>query len=442
MKAFEEPAAVEQVLDFDDNFTMNTDIFAKPTKPADPPKEALKLIPKKEIVPTSGAGGKDLKGKAGVPDDGFEINYEDDGVFRLKQPMKMAKKTPVDPKAADRIKKLLFGSTTGSFVNSWAQGFIFSDKETLKYCLIQKEGGPCGPIATVQAHMTKHLFFLRDRRDITRTAQVTCLMGALTDILWRVRNETFTFYFVNPSHYRQVAKAVPVSISDCEYDIVKLPTKEALYNQLVGMHEAFIGEFNNGILMFLYALLLTKGPEKILQEVDSPECPLIGHHGQANQEMVNLMISGVASSNCFDYVQDLGDGMVLKGITTQCEVGFLTISESYKHLTVGKFLKNPKYPAWVIQAFGHYLSVFSKTRDCLESAPKQWDLYYFDQLDRYDKEKRITVTFDQKKAAAIERDAELLKEDGDPGKESQVDCIFKTKWHGLLLDWNDSVPIL
>ncbi len=41
---------------------------------------------------------------------------------------------------------------------------------------------------------------------------------------------------------------------------------------------------------------------------------MLNEHGYASQEIVNLMLTGKAKSNCFDGDMDLGDDYVLKGI--------------------------------------------------------------------------------------------------------------------------------
>lgn len=45
-----------------------------------------------------------------------------------------------------------------------------------------------------------------------------------------------------------------------------------------------------------------------------PDSPLIGNHGHCTQELVNLFITGIASSNCFDGDKFIDDDMKIKGI--------------------------------------------------------------------------------------------------------------------------------
>ena len=55
------------------------------------------------------------------------------------------------------INQLLFKNGKGHLHDSWKQGFFFD--ENIKYGIYQKQGGPCGILATVQAFFLKHLLF-------------------------------------------------------------------------------------------------------------------------------------------------------------------------------------------------------------------------------------------------------------------------------------------
>ena len=57
---------------------------------------------------------------------------------------------------ANGLRTLLFGDRQKSFNAAWSsQGFPFH--ETLKYGLVQHEGGPCGVLATVQGFLLAEL---------------------------------------------------------------------------------------------------------------------------------------------------------------------------------------------------------------------------------------------------------------------------------------------
>jgi hypothetical protein len=62
---------------------------------------------------------------------------------------------------------------------------------------------------------------------------------------------------------------------------------------------------------------------------------VIGSYGHCNQELVNLLLTGRATSNVFDGTKLIGDsGITLKGIAQQSEVGYLTHLESLRYCQV------------------------------------------------------------------------------------------------------------
>lgn len=74
---------------------------------------------------------------------------------------------------------------------------------------------------------------------------------------------------------------------------------------------------------------------------------------------MNLLLCGQAVANVFDGRMDLGGGMFLKGISTNVEVGFLTLLESLNFCKVGQHLKCPKWPIWVVGSESHYTVLFA-----------------------------------------------------------------------------------
>jgi hypothetical protein len=92
---------------------------------------------------------------------------------------------------------------------------------------------------------------------------------------------------------------------------------------------------------------------------------LIGRFGHSNQEIVNLVLFGKATSNVFDGDKDLGDGMILHGVPLRVSdddaglpIGLLSELESLRYVTVGDRLKNPKFPVWLIGSPSHYTLLF------------------------------------------------------------------------------------
>ncbi|MQL94040.1 hypothetical protein Taro_026692 [Colocasia esculenta] len=71
------------------------------------------------------------------------------------------------------------------------------------------------------------------------------------------------------------------------------------------------------------------------------------------QEIINLLLCGEAVDNIFDGNTSV-DGMLLRGIRG-AEIGFLTLLEVNGHCKVGKFLKGPRCPMWVVGSGNHYM---------------------------------------------------------------------------------------
>lgn len=67
---------------------------------------------------------------------------------------------PVDQRTAMELKEVLLGSTLHCFSVEWRnQGFLFAETHDLGYGIVQKKGGPCGVLASVQAFVLKKLLF-------------------------------------------------------------------------------------------------------------------------------------------------------------------------------------------------------------------------------------------------------------------------------------------
>ena len=110
-----------------------------------------------------------------------------------------------------------------------------------------------------------------------------------------------------------------------------------VYEAVYSCKSEFLGQSNSGYTLLLYSCILTKGVETICQEMDSCESPLIGNHGHCNQELVNLFITGRATTNVFNGVKSLSEGadkVELKGIAQQAQFGFLTVFETLGYVEV------------------------------------------------------------------------------------------------------------
>lgn len=137
--------------------------------------------------------------------------------------------------------------------------------------------------------------------------------------------------------------------------------------------------------------------------MDFENCSLVGQHGYCSQELINLLTIGKAISNTFDHEIEL-DGKVLKGISGPCDVGLLSLFEHYDSIKVGRFLKCPRFPVWIICSESHFSVLFScemslcdlnngegGTAEVVAGPITAFDLFYFDGLARQDKVIRLSI---------------------------------------------------
>lgn len=70
-----------------------------------------------------------------------------------------------------------------------------------------------------------------------------------------------------------------------------------------------------GVLLFVYSLLLTRGISGIHEDMDDDSANLTGQFGHCSQELLNLLLTGHATSNVVDGSVPMGDtGLTLKGV--------------------------------------------------------------------------------------------------------------------------------
>lgn len=56
----------------------------------------------------------------------------------------------------------------------------------------------------------------------------------------------------------------------------------------------------HGVVCLVYSVILTKGIDNIINEMDIKDNALLTEHGYASQELINVMLVGRASSNVFN----------------------------------------------------------------------------------------------------------------------------------------------
>ena len=85
-----------------------------------------------------------------------------------------------------------------------------------------------------------------------------------------------------------------------------------------------------GVILLVYSVLLTKGLVNIVGEKDMEDNTLINELGYASQELINLMLTGMATSNAHDGDIEVDETIVLRGVHRPSEIGYLTFFEHFE----------------------------------------------------------------------------------------------------------------
>jgi len=129
-----------------------------------------------------------------------------------------------------------------------------------------------------------------------------------------------------------------------------------------------------GVVRFVMSVIMSRGPEKVQADMDDAEGCLAGRFGHCGQEMLNLLLTGKASSQMHDGIVKLAEGLALRGVMERPRVGFLTHLEALRLSKVGAYMKNPILPIWVIGSESHFSVMYSIDALCDVKTPAQMAL--------------------------------------------------------------------
>jgi len=248
----------------------------------------------------------------------------------------------------------------------WSQSFRFSSDENS--ALVQDEGGPCSVLTTVQAYLLNELIFCqRCQFQWRQTSQEEIdlhFLNALMKILLLLSIDQQHIYlaqFTNENSNQRLT--IDEFHKKIHFDICRstIELKEKIFSRLNMWKNQY------GVLLFLYSCLMTKTIDRLKGEIDDESSlPLIDQaHGHGSQCLTNLFITSIATPHCFDGEKDVA-GLKLYGIKQRANIGFLSSLEVYHLLEVGWFLKNPKYPIWIVASETHLTVIFSKEQTLVE----------------------------------------------------------------------------
>ncbi|PVD30074.1 hypothetical protein C0Q70_09335 [Pomacea canaliculata] len=324
-------------------------------------------------------------------------------------PQRMQLKTldsmPIDKNTAVSLKTLVFGTASQVYCDEWRlQSFTFCNIPQIQYGIVQRKGGPCGVLASVQAVFLQEMLFGENKLPSskclrpTKTERSEFLAKAVAKILWRAGNQTKAVVAV-PSMQCHIPGTTQFKQDEVTEKLVLYNFKQ--FSELLEFLKQSIHEFerdgSSGVILCMYSAILSRGVEKVRSDMDEPNGRMIAAHGYCTQELVNLLLTGQAVSNVFNDVMELDSGtgniVVLRGISGRSETGFLSLFEHYKSCQVGTYYKTPKYPIWVVCSESHFSVLFSTRHELVSDwkAERRFDLFYYDGLARQQEEIRLTI---------------------------------------------------
>ncbi len=102
--------------------------------------------------------------------------------------------------------------------------------------------------------------------------------------------------------------------------------------------------------------------------MDDPQnSHLTAQFAHSSQELINILLTGQATSNTFDGSVALGDGISCNGPQKQSSIGYLSQLEVLRYCSVGSYFKSPTHPIWIVGSTSHFTILFGPTR-CLEES--------------------------------------------------------------------------
>ncbi|XP_064647724.1 probable ubiquitin carboxyl-terminal hydrolase MINDY-4 isoform X2 [Lineus longissimus] len=352
---------------------------------------------------------------------------------------------PIDLQTAIDLKMFIFGSANGSFNDEWRdQSFSFCDLPELQYGIVQKKGGPCGVLASVQACFLQELLFTDGKNNGHRSLKPPRhrrsekLATSLSNIFWRAGEHKRAVVTLPggrtmfPSSVRYKADGLTETLTLNRFD-----KKDDLTQFMMKCISQFELDGNSGVVLALYSAILSRSIKSIKLDMDEADNKLMGAHCYCTQEMVNLLLTGLAASNVFNGVIELGEGgtsTILRGISSRSDIGLMSLFEHYKSCQVGTFMKTPIYPIWVICSESHFSVLFSLNKQLVNDwkAERQFDLYYYDGLMRQEEEIKLS----------IDTTGRFYEAPSDEDLVPPLEHCIRTKWPEAAIDWNGAEPIL
>lgn len=222
---------------------------------------------------------------------------------------------------------------SGSIPKQWKYPFVFKG---MTNSLLQYSDGPCGLMASVQAHM---LLVNMAHPNFSPKQQ---LIEAILNIEQKVRNS----YIFCLNFNEQAHSATFVATAD---------RNEA---------GAFIWKtnwFSDPQALFLFVVSLTALVGPVWLSTYSISDTFITEDHQTNLTFVLLLLTGETLDSFQDNNKVMG-GMLIKGMLRKPEIGFLSIAKGEEVQNSGEIWKKPIYPIWVA-FYGKHFTVLMQAQN-------------------------------------------------------------------------------
>ena len=171
--------------------------------------------------------------------------------------------------------------------------------------LVQGSGGPCAIIAAAQGHLLKNLIYgveVRQGGDWRTPQDIDAALAvALTEILVKCAREdrdgTDRPVLVLPVGPVTTIEAFHANLAATAYG--SAAEAQATIASNIGLFHS-----EHGVLLFLYSCVATRGIAQIAEDLGLDVEPLVVlPFGHANQSLINLMLTGIATPHVHDGVK-------------------------------------------------------------------------------------------------------------------------------------------
>ncbi|XP_053634002.2 inactive ubiquitin carboxyl-terminal hydrolase MINDY-4B-like [Cherax quadricarinatus] len=358
--------------------------------------------------------------------------------------------TPISADTAEALRKQVFGSAElrSPMESEWlGQSFCFNDADTPQsYSLKMPKVTNKGLAMCVQGFILKHLLFTRRGPRVvtdpstllraTTRAQEEALVGALSDILWKAGERQHAVLCLTQENV-YVNDSSSYQTDGCTERIHTFEFKkqdELTFNLKKYLFE-FLAEDGNGLLLFLYSVVLSRGFAKIVDDMDGEENSLLQSNGTIHPALATLLLTGRATLYLHNgIIYEGSEDTMAKartGIVTRAEVGLLVWSreEDSGRSSVGSRLKTPSFPVWVTRCKDMYGILFNPNKELTRDyhAENRFDLHYYSANPN-----QTTATI-----ITIDTRSQTTR---DEYHSPPLENLIHTKWQGAEVNWNGSAP--